>query len=132
MKITSIVKTGPKDSIILIGKSSAGIKSWLKSDQEKHYLKFCLDNKKKQFVFNQYPRWILVHLIDDKKKPLHALEETRKAGKMFSDLVNDRKLTSVSIVGLDKKSDHLLAFAEGLALSSYQSVSYTHLTLPTN
>ena len=124
MKITAIDKTGPKDSIILIGKSTSGIKPWLKSDHEKDYLKFCLDNKKKQFVFNQYPRWILVHLIDDQKKPNLALEETRKAAKMFADLVNDRKLSSVSIVGLVKKTDHLLAFAEGLALSSYQFNKY--------
>jgi hypothetical protein len=116
MKITAIEKTGPKDSIILVGKSTSAIKSWLYSDQEKEYLKFCLDNKKKQFVFNQYPRWILVHLIDDKKKPNLSLEESRKAAKTFADLVNDRKLSSVSIVGLEKKNDHLLAFAEGLAL----------------
>ena len=124
MKITATDKTGPKESIILIGKSTSGIKSWLKSDQEKEYLKFCLENEKKQFVFNQFPRWILVHLVDDQKKPIQALEETRKAAKMFSDLVNDRKLTSVSLIGLDKKSDHLLAFAEGLALSSYQFNKY--------
>jgi leucyl aminopeptidase len=124
MKITAIEKTGPKDSIILIGKSTSRIKSWLTSDQERDYLKFCLENKKKQFVFNQFPRWILVHLIDDKKKPNLALEETRKAAKMFADLVNDRKLSSVSIVGLEKKTDHLLAFAEGLALSSYQFNKY--------
>ncbi len=124
MKITSTEKTGPKDSIILIGKSTSGIKSWLRSDQEKEYLKFCLDNKKKQFVFNQYPRWILVHLIDGQKKPKLALEETRKAAKIIADLVNDRKLTSVTVVGLEKKTDHLLAFAEGLALSSYQFNKY--------
>ncbi len=124
MKITAIEKTGSKDSIILIGKSTSRIKSWLTSDQERDYLKFCLENKKKQFVFNQFPRWILVHIIDDKKKPNLALEETRKAAKMFADLVNDRKLSSVSIVGLEKKTDHLLAFAEGLALSSYQFNKY--------
>ncbi len=124
MKITAIDKTSPKDSIILIGKSTSGIKSWLKTDQENEYLKFCLDNKKKQFVFNQFPRWILVHLVDDQKKTNQALEETRKAAKLFADLVNDRKLTSVSLVGLEKKADHLLAFAEGLALSSYQFNKY--------
>jgi leucyl aminopeptidase len=52
------------------------------------------------------------------------MEETRKAAKMFADLVNDRKLSSVSIVGLEKKTDHLLAFAEGMALSSYQFNKY--------
>ncbi|KPL12876.1 MAG: hypothetical protein AMS26_15965, partial [Bacteroides sp. SM23_62] len=109
---------------MLVGKSTSRIKPWLLSDQERDYLKFCLDNKKKQFVFNQYPRWILVHLIDDQKKPNQSLEETRKAGKIIADLVNDRKLSSVTVVGLEKKNDHLLAFAEGLALSSYQFNKY--------
>jgi leucyl aminopeptidase len=124
MKITTVEKTGPKDSIILVGKSISRIKSWLKSEQEKEYLKFCLDQKKKLIVFNQYPRWILVHLIDDQKKPDLSVEVTRKAAKNIADLVNDRKLTSVCIVGLEKKTDHLLAFAEGLALSSYQFHKY--------
>jgi leucyl aminopeptidase len=124
MKITAIDKTGPKDSIILIGKSTSRIKPWLKSDQEQEYLKFCLVNKKKQFVFNQYPRWIFVHLIDDQKRPHESLEETRKAAKKLADSINDRKLSSVSIVGLEKKPDHLMAFAEGLALSSYQFNKY--------
>ncbi len=124
MKITVTARTGPKDSIVLIGKSTAKIKPWLKSDQEKEYLKFCLNNKKKQFVFNQYPRWILVHLIDDQKKSFASLEDTRKASRIMSDLVNDRKLTSVTLIGLEKKNDHLLAFAEGLALSNYQFNKY--------
>lgn len=124
MKITATEKIDPRDSIILIGKSTSSIKPWLRSDQEKDYLKFCLENKKKQFLFNQYPRWILVHLIDIKKKPYLSLEETRKAAKTIADQVNDRKLSSVCIVGLDNKTDHLLAFAEGLALSSYQFNKY--------
>jgi leucyl aminopeptidase len=124
MKITATEKIDPRDSIILIGKSTSSIKPWLRSDQEKDYLKFCLENKKKQFLFNQYPRWILVHLIDTQKKPYLSLEETRKAAKTIADQVNDRKLSSVCIVGLDNKTDHLLAFAEGLALSSYQFNKY--------
>jgi leucyl aminopeptidase len=124
MKITATDKAGARDSIILIGKSASRIKPWLRSEQEKEYLKFCLENKKKQFVFNHFPRWILVHLTDDQKKPNESLEQTRKAGQHFADLVNDHKLSSVTLVGLEKKTDHLLAFAEGLALSNYQFNKY--------
>ncbi len=124
MKITATEKAGPGESIVLVGKSASRIKPWLKTDQERNYLKFCLDNKKKQIVFNQYPRWIMVHLIDDQKEPNQLLEETRKAGVIMSDLLNERKLTSVTIVGLEKRNDHLLAFAEGLALSNYQFNKY--------
>ena len=76
MKITATDKTGARDSIILIGKSTERIKPWLRTEEEKEYLKFCLGNKKKQFLFNQFPRWIFVHLTDEKKPLSESLEET--------------------------------------------------------
>jgi leucyl aminopeptidase len=66
----------------------------------------------------------MVHLTDEQKKPAQSIEETRKAAQKMADLVNDRKLSSVCLVGLEKKIDHLLAFAEGLALGSYQFNKY--------
>ena len=117
-------KVASKESVILIANKKSSFTSWIEARHDKDYLKFCLDQKKKQFLFNQYPRWIFVHIIDDEKEGNESLEETRKAAKNITELVNARKIESVAITGLDGDIDHVLAFAEGMALSNYQFNKY--------
>ncbi|MBA7573569.1 cytosol aminopeptidase [subsurface metagenome] len=124
MKIIKAGQIRSKESVILIGKKNSSFSSWTKTRQDKDYLKFCLEQNKKQFFFNQYPRWIFVHLIDEEKEGIVSLEETRKAAKKTCDLVNARKIVSVAITSLDGEQDHVLAFAEGMALSNYQFNKY--------
>jgi leucyl aminopeptidase len=124
MKIIKADQVTSKESIILIAKKDNSFTSWIKAKQEKDYLKFCLDQKKKQFLFNRYPQWIFVHVIDEEKTDIESLEETRKAGRIISDLVNARKLKSLAITDLEGNKNHLLAFAEGMALSNYQFNKY--------
>ncbi len=124
MKIIKAGQIRSKESVILIGKKNSPFSSWIKTRQDKDYLKFCLEQNKKQFFFNQYPRWIFVHLIDEEKEGIVSLEETRKAAEKTCDLVNARKIGSVAITSLDGEQDHVLAFAEGMALSNYQFNKY--------
>ena len=124
MKITKADKIASKENIVLVAKKSSAFTSWVKSAQDKEYLRFCLDQNKKQFLFNQYPRWVFVHIIDEEKEPIESLEETRKAAKKTTDLINARKIGSVAITGPDGNEDYVLAFAEGMALSNYQFNKY--------
>lgn len=124
MKITRTDKLASKESVVLVAEKKSSFAAWIKSKQEKDYLKFCLDQNKKQFYFNHYPRLIIVHIIDDEKPAAESLEETRKGGKRITDLANARKIESVSITALGKYHDHLLALAEGMALSNYQFNKY--------
>ena len=124
MKIIKADQIRSKESIILIGNKNSSFSSWIKTQIDKDYLKFCLEQNKKQFLFNQYPRWIFVHLIDEEKEGIFSLEETRKAANKTTDLVNARKIKSITISRLDEDQDHVLAFAEGMALSNYQFNKY--------
>ncbi|HEC41809.1 MAG TPA: leucyl aminopeptidase [Bacteroides sp.] len=124
MKIIKADQITSKESIILIARKDNSFTSWIKVKQDKDYLKFCLDQKKKQFLFNRYPQWIFVHIIDEEKTDIESLEETRKAGRIISDLVNSRKLKSLVITDLEGNKNHLMAFAEGMALSNYQFNKY--------
>jgi leucyl aminopeptidase len=124
MKIDTVDKIAAKESVLLLARKKSSFTAWIKSQQDKDYLKFCLDQNKQQFVFNQFPRWIFVHLIKEDKTDIESLEDTRKAAMKINELVNARKLGSISIAALDEEHDHVLAFAEGMALSNYQFTKY--------
>jgi len=124
MKITKNEKVASKESVILIAKKNDSFTSWIKASHDKEYLKFCLDQNKKQFLFNKYPRWIFVNIIDEEKGDIESLEETRKGARLINDLVNARKIKSVAVTGLSGNSNHVMAFAEGMALSNYQFNKY--------
>jgi leucyl aminopeptidase len=124
MKITKTDGIASKESVILLAKKNSSFAPWLKSKQDRDYLKFCLEQDKKQFLFNHYPRWILVNLIDEEKTGNESLEETRRGARIIADLVNSRKISALTLVALDGATDHLLAFAEGMALGNYQFNKY--------
>lgn len=124
MKITKGNKIAPKENVVLVSRKDGSFEPWIESAGDKEYLQFCLDQNKKQFLFNQYPRWIFVHIIDKEKEAFESLEETRKAAKKITDLINARKIVSVTLTGQEGDEDHILAFAEGMALSNYQFNKY--------
>lgn len=124
MKITRTDRIASRDSIILLARKNSTFTPWIKSKQDREYLKFCLEQDRKQFIFNHYPRWILVNLIDEEKSGDESLEETRRGARIIAELVNRRKIMTISLVAAEGAEDHTLDFAEGLALSNYQFNKY--------
>ena len=124
MKITRTDLIASRDSIILLARKNSTFTPWIKSKQDREYLKFCLEQDRKQFIFNHYPRWILVNLIDEEKSGDESLEETRRGARIIAELVNRRKIMTISLVAAEGAEDHTLDFAEGLALSNYQFNKY--------
>jgi leucyl aminopeptidase len=124
MKIIKSDHISSKESLVLVTRKDSSFSTWIKSEHDRGYLKFCLDQNKKQFIFNQFPRWVFVHLIDEENQGAAALEETRKAAKKITDSANARKIEYLAITGPDADHEHLLAFAEGMALSNYQFNKY--------
>ena len=124
MKITWADKVGEKESIVLVAKKNSSFDPYINTKQEKDFLAFNLKNKKNHFIFNQFPRWIFVYLIDEEKDHLASLEECRKAAKKTADQINARKLTKVNVTGSADICDHVKAFSEGLVLSNYQFNKY--------
>lgn len=124
MRIKWADGAGEKESIIVIAKKDSSFDPYLSTKQDKDYLAFNLKNNKKQFHFNQFPRWVTVSLIDEEKDHLASLEASRRAAGKASDLINSRKLKTVIIGGEKDVYEHVLAYAEGLALGSYQFNKY--------
>lgn len=124
MKIIKSDRIASRESVVLAARQNSSFANWIKTKQDKDYFKFCLDQNKKQFLFNQYPRWIFVHIIDEEKKETESLEESRKGGRRIAELANGRKISTVAVVGLNCGKDHLLAVAEGMALGNYQFNKY--------
>src|ERR1041385_8471985 len=60
----------------------------------------------------------------EKESPAKIHEGIRKTGASLIGAFNDYKIKSVSIIDAEKKDDHLLALAEGIALSNYQFLNY--------
>ena len=54
LKIKSIKKIPPDNSLILVGKNDNDFSKYNLSDNEFHYLKKLIDNDEKQISINQY------------------------------------------------------------------------------
>ena len=126
MRIKKSTDIGERDSIVLVAKRDSSFDSIIKTKQEKDFLAFNLKNENKQFIFNQFPRWIFVLLIDEGKDTPTSLEESRKEANNISGLINSRKIKSVTVTGSEDVCDHVLASAEALALGSYQFTKYAN------
>ncbi len=124
MKIVRTEKIASKESLVLVARKNSSFDAWISDRRDKDYLKFCLEGNKKQFVINRYPYWIFVYIIDEEKKGNECLEQTRRGGKKISDLANGRKVGSLTVTGPQSQADHILAMAEGMALSSYRFNKY--------
>ena len=122
----SAVKTIPADEdLIILGKKDSPFENFLQNNGEKRYLKYALDDKKKQIVINQYKRWIFIQVIDENDKSDHqVLEEIRKGARKIILAVNDRKIKQVCIADLSYEESLIYAYTEGLALSNYQFLKY--------
>ncbi len=95
------------------------------SAAEKTYLKNQVETLKQEVVsFNRLSFWVYVYFIKEEKDRSKRLEASRKAGDKVAGLLNSQKATRVSLFDAEGKGDELLAFAEGMALGSYQFLKY--------
>ena len=80
---------------------------------------------KKELVYlNHMERWVLVHFIKEEKNDSIRLENCRKAGDRSALFLNDQKIEEAVVYDVNGMKDETLAFAEGMALGSYQFMKY--------
>ena len=92
---------------------------------EKTYLKEQVETLKQEVIsFNRYGYWVHVYFIREEKNLSKRLEAARKAGDRIAGLLNAQKTKRVAIFDADGSEDLVLAFAEGMALGSYQFLKY--------
>jgi len=113
-----------QDNLIILGASGSSFSLPFLNKEEKEYIKHQIANKQKTIRINQYSRMIFVQLLDQKEPAYHTLEGSRIAASRLRDLLEQEKITNITVLHADNKKDELLAFAEGLVLSSYQFLKY--------
>jgi leucyl aminopeptidase len=92
---------------------------------EKSYLKDQIETHKQEVVsFNRYGYWVYVYFIRDEKDESKQLEASRKAGDKTAGFLNGQKAARVVIFDTAGSQNIVLAFAEGMALGSYQFLKY--------
>ncbi|CAN5848376.1 leucyl aminopeptidase [soil metagenome] len=83
---------------------------------------FSLDRKIFQVYNNSQVVFVLVK--GEKESADKMLEVIRKCGSTLATILNDNKFKAVALADADKKDEHVLALAEGIALSNYQFLKY--------
>jgi len=119
--ITSITKAGAKDHLVLII-DAAKFKASKSLDKSQNLVVTkAIKDKKKEVVFNQDGKLILVVLRSD-AKGWELSEQLRKSGARATAMFNDYLSESVCVSADDKHE--ALAFAEGMALANYKFTKY--------
>ena len=80
--------------------------------------------KKDIITYNRLENWIFVYVIKDEKSLNKRLEDSRKAGCIVGAQLNAQRAEKVVIFDHEDNPSETLAFAEGMALGSYQFLKY--------
>jgi len=109
---------------VIISKYS-GLPAGILNKAEKTYLKTQVETNKQEVIsFNRYGYWVYVYFIKEEKERSKRLEACRKAGDKIAGLLNAGKATRITIFDAIGQSGEVIAFAEGMALGSYQFLKY--------
>lgn len=97
-----------------------------KLDQkEQDYIRKQFTKQKKDLIsINRLNQWIFVHIVNKKRPDQNRLEELRRSGSKLLGWLNNHKAESATLIDFTAKSRLVMAFAEGMGLSSYQFLKY--------
>lgn len=126
--IPSIILTSKEQELqhlVVVTSKLTKLPAGLFNAAEKKYLREQVETMKQEVVsFNRLDYWVYVFFIREEKDPSKRMEKCRKAGDKVARLVNAQKAARVSVYDAEGKSSETLAFAEGMALGSYQFLKY--------
>lgn len=118
-------KINPKDNLVFLVSNINELDRKYFSDKEIKYIKTQnTKNKKDLLPFNRIDNFVFVQFIPKEKKEFKRLEKLRIAGDKLLSLVNENKLSSITISSSNNYDKEILAFAEGMALGNYQFLKY--------
>ena len=132
-EIIKISALKAKETVVFLLSDAANVPNDHFSKPEQKYIRE--QNKKNKtdfFLFDRLDFLQFVQLIPE-GKTTHAIKENcRKKGDSLAGILNNRKYGSVVICDLSGDTGYVLAFAEGMALGSYQFLKYKSETDKTN
>jgi len=113
------------ENLIILLRRLSKLPAGLFSKGEKTYLHQQVEIHKKTFVyFNRMDYRVYVYIVKEGEEPGRRLENARKAGDQAVQLLNEQKAREAVIFDVEGLADETLAFAEGMALGSYQFLKY--------
>jgi leucyl aminopeptidase len=108
---------------ILATKDSAFDASFL-TENEFNFIQQRIRKNDNFITINQYNRLVFIIISDPQKSLFIQLEDARKAGNKVHTALCDLNLEKISTFHASNNEDLLMAFTEGLVLSSYKFVKY--------
>ena len=112
-----------KDQSIVLWSNSKDIKKYLNSEQQL-FLNKKLKDKEELISIDLQGKFIFVLAVKAQKGNHFELEKYRKLGANVFSKLNSEHISSFQIMGREIDKSLVLAFAEGLALSSYSFTKY--------
>jgi len=125
VKINKIQDLKELSNVVILTTKVASLTSGILSPTEIDYIsesyKTC---KTDGFDFDRLGYWVFVRIVKDENEISKTLENFRKSGDGLQLFLNSRKQTSIAVTGSGVTGGYLLAFAEGMALGTYQFIKY--------
>lgn len=111
-------------SVVYLIKKDTNISQLNLLKTELKFLKDEIKNDKKNIDINSYSNWNCFRIFDEKKTDWLIKEDLRKAGNKLQNYLKDNNQKEIQIVDLIGNEDYVIAFCEGLLLSSYKFDKY--------
>lgn len=124
LQLASVAVSRPEDSLVVLADhESLDQLTPLLAAAEFEYVRQSVQREVNTFVFLRHPAPLFIRLLKPEANPVLALEDARLAG---NELLNDLCQYKVETVVLRNtcRDNRALAFAEGMALGSYQFLKY--------
>jgi leucyl aminopeptidase len=118
------VAVSRENALVILCRTNSDLKSFGLSAVAYAEIKKAIASERKNFQVSNDGQAVFVNIKGEKEAPARMLEGIRKAGALLIPVFNDHKFKTISIADADKKDEHLLAFAEGIALGNYQFLKY--------
>jgi leucyl aminopeptidase len=115
----------PKETpFVILCRKNSDLKSFGLSPSAYDEVKKAISIDRKAFQVWNNGQVVFVIVKGEKEAPAKLNEGIRKSGSTIIGILNDYKFKALALVDADKKDEHLLALAEGIALSNYQFLKY--------
>jgi leucyl aminopeptidase len=123
--IKKVNRVAAGDNIIYLVKNIKDLHLSKLTREEQDYVrkKYKKDNKDLVSI-NRLNQWIFVHFVNRKRPEYKKLEELRRTGSKLCGWLNNHKAESVTLIDFTAKASLVMAFVEGIGLSSYQFLKY--------
>jgi len=132
-KISLTSKSQQVENLVLLISGNDPYPAGLFTKAEKDYIQVQKGKHKKELVsFNRLDLRIYIYFIKDEQDVYKRQEECRKTGDKVAGCLNDQKASKVIIYDTGDRNKEVLAFAEGMALGSYQFLKYKEKTKKEN